>query len=130
MTGNWKKLHSGELHVPSPNFQITKNQMGGACSLYGKRRGACRILVGKLNGTKPLGWHRYRREDTIKMDFQQKGRRLCLDWYGSEQGQVAGTCERGGERSVSIKCWNLLTNRGTVRLSRTVLCASCSSLFV
>lgn len=39
---------------------------------------------------------------------------------------MVGTCERRDELSLSIKCWNLLTNRGTVRFSRTVLCAPCS----
>lgn len=39
---------------------------------------------------------------------------------------MAGTCERGDERSMSIKCWNLLTNRGNVGFSKTVLCAPCS----
>jgi hypothetical protein len=63
----------------SPNFQITKNEMGGACRVYEKRRGACRVLVGISNGTRPLGWHRYRRKDNIKIDLQEKGRRLCLD---------------------------------------------------
>jgi len=27
-----------------------------------------------------------------------------LDWFGSLQGQVTGTCERGAEPSGSIKC--------------------------
>jgi hypothetical protein len=31
-----------------------------------------------------------------------------LDWYGSGQGQVAGSCECGNERTDSIKCAGFL----------------------
>jgi len=44
--------HSGD--------QIKKNEMGGACSKYGDRRGADRILVGKPDGKRPLGNPRLR----------------------------------------------------------------------
>jgi len=37
-----------------------KNDMGGACSAYGERRGVYRILVGKPEGKRPLGRHRRR----------------------------------------------------------------------
>jgi hypothetical protein len=37
--------------------QIEKNEMGGACSMYGavKRRGAYWVLVGKTKGRRPFG---------------------------------------------------------------------------
>jgi hypothetical protein len=38
-----------------------------ACSTYGARRNAYRILVGKLEGKKPLGKHTRRWEDNIKI---------------------------------------------------------------
>jgi len=45
----------------------------------GERRGVYRVLVGKPEGKRPLRrpWHR--REDDIKMDFQEVG---CggMDW--------------------------------------------------
>ena len=41
-----------------------------ACSTCGKRRGAYRVLVSKHEGKRPLGRHRFKREDTIKMDLQ------------------------------------------------------------
>ena len=49
--------------------------MGGACSTYGKREGAYRILVGKREGKRPLGRARRRWEDNtcIKMDLQELG---------------------------------------------------------
>jgi len=39
--------------------------MGGACSTYGMRRGAYRVLVGKPEGKGPLGRSRLRWEDNI-----------------------------------------------------------------
>jgi hypothetical protein len=36
-------------------------------------RGVCRVLVGKPEGERPLGKHRRRREDNIKMDLQEVG---------------------------------------------------------
>jgi hypothetical protein len=33
-----------------------------------------------------------------------------LDWSGSGQGQVAGSCECGSEPLGSIKCGNFLTS--------------------
>jgi hypothetical protein len=44
--------------------------MGRACSTYGERRGAYRVLVRKPEGKRPLGRSRCRWEDNIKMDFQ------------------------------------------------------------
>ena len=45
----------------------------------GERRGVYRVLVGKLEGKRPLGRLRRRWEDNIKMDLQEVG---CggMDW--------------------------------------------------
>ena len=53
--------------------------MGWACSTYGERRGEYRVLVGKPEGTRPLGRPRHRWEDNIKMDLLEVG---CgdMDW--------------------------------------------------
>jgi hypothetical protein len=45
----------------------------GLCSVYGERRGVYRGLVGKPEGKRPLGRHRRRWEDNIKMDLQEVG---------------------------------------------------------
>jgi hypothetical protein len=37
----------------------------------GAKRRACRILVGKPKGRRPLGIPRHRWEDNIKMDFRE-----------------------------------------------------------
>jgi hypothetical protein len=45
----------------------------------GEGRGVHRVLVGKLEGKRPLGRHRRRWEDNIKMDLQEvEG--SCGDW--------------------------------------------------
>jgi hypothetical protein len=53
--------------------QIEKNKMGGACSTYGGKRGAYRILVVRPEGRRPLGRTRRRWEDNIKMDLEDVG---------------------------------------------------------
>jgi len=61
--------------------QIEKNEMGRACSTYGERRGVYRVLVGKLEGKRPLGRPSRRWDDYIRMDLREvecKG----IDWIG------------------------------------------------
>ena len=55
--------------------KIEKNEMGGACSVYGG--GVHRVLVGKPEGKRPLG--RRKRKDNIKTDLQQVVGG-CGDW--------------------------------------------------
>ena len=45
----------------------------------GEGRGVHRVLVGKPERKRPLGRHRRRLEDNIKMDLQEVGGR-CGDW--------------------------------------------------
>ena len=45
----------------------------------GEGRGVHRVLVGKPEGKRPLGRPKRRREDNIKMDFQEAGGG-CGDW--------------------------------------------------
>ena len=42
-------------------------------------RGVHRVLVGQLEGERPLGRPRHRWEDNIKMDLQEVGG-ACGDW--------------------------------------------------
>jgi len=44
--------------------------MAGDVACMGERRGVYRVLVGKPEGKRPLGRPRRRREDNIKMNFQ------------------------------------------------------------
>jgi hypothetical protein len=76
VTGEWRKLYN-ELNdlYSSPNIvwviKIGRNEMGGACSAYGERRGVCRVLVGKPEGKRPLGRTRRRWEYNINVDLQE-----------------------------------------------------------
>jgi hypothetical protein len=48
--------------------------MGAACSTYvGEERCLYRVLVGKLEGKRPLGRPRHRWENNVKMDLQEVG---------------------------------------------------------
>jgi hypothetical protein len=48
----------------------------------GERKGACRALVGKPEGRRPLGRPRRRWEDNIKMDLREVGWGYRLDQSG------------------------------------------------
>jgi hypothetical protein len=45
----------------------------------GEGRGVSRVLVGRLEGRRPLGKPRHRWEDNIRMDFREVGCG-CVDW--------------------------------------------------
>ena len=53
--------------------------MGGACSTYGERRGAYRLLVGKPEEKRQFGRPRRRREDNIKKNIHEVG---WAEWTG------------------------------------------------
>jgi hypothetical protein len=71
--GHWRRLHKDGLYAlySSPNITgvIKSRSMlwAGACSTYGDRRGACRVLVGRLDGRRPFGRHGHRWEDNVKV---------------------------------------------------------------
>jgi hypothetical protein len=50
----------------------------GHVSHMGAKGNACKILVGMLEGKRPLGRHRCRWEDNIKMDLKSDR----MGWYG------------------------------------------------
>jgi hypothetical protein len=49
------------------------NEIGGACSTYGERRGVCRVVVGEPEGQRPLRRLRRRWDDNINIDLQEVG---------------------------------------------------------
>jgi hypothetical protein len=65
-------------------------------------------LVGKLEEKRALGRARCTKKDNIKTDFQEVWRGRKVDWSGSEQGQVAGSCECGNETLCFVKCGEFL----------------------
>jgi hypothetical protein len=72
VTGEWRKLHNGELHnlYSSPDIirQIKSRRMrwAGHIARMGEGRNVYRVLVGKPEGKRPLGRPRRRWEDGIK----------------------------------------------------------------
>jgi hypothetical protein len=58
--------------------------MGRACRMNGEKRNACRILVGKPEGKRPLGRPRHRWVDNIKMDLREI-RWGSMDWIDLAQ---------------------------------------------
>jgi hypothetical protein len=50
-----------------------EDEMGGACSMNGEKRNACRIFVGKIEEKRPLERPRRMWEDNIIMDLRQDG---------------------------------------------------------
>jgi hypothetical protein len=79
VTGEWSKLHSGELHnfSSSPDIirQIKSRRMrwAGHVARMGEGRNVYRVLVGKSEVKRPLGRQRCRWEDGIKMDLRVIG---------------------------------------------------------
>jgi hypothetical protein len=61
VTGEWRKLHNGELRdlYSSPSIiRITKSRRmrwAGYVEHMGEKRNAYRLLVGKSEGKRPLG---------------------------------------------------------------------------
>jgi len=109
VTGEWRKLHNEELNnLYSKNIIRAKNEKGGACSMYGERKVAYRILVRKPEGNRPLGRPRRRLMDNIKMNLQEVkwGAWTGLFWLRIGTGGVS--CQRGKELSSSIICGEFL----------------------
>jgi hypothetical protein len=85
VTGEWRKLHNGELHnlYSSPDIigQIKSSRMRWAGHVARMREGRSvyRVLVGKTEGKRPLKRSRRRWEDGIKMDLREVG---CGVWSG------------------------------------------------
>jgi hypothetical protein len=79
VTGEWRRLHNEELNdlYPSPNIIWVMNprRMMWAWRVIrmGEGRGAYRILVERPEGRRPLGRHRRKWEDNIKMDLEEVG---------------------------------------------------------
>jgi hypothetical protein len=90
VTGECRKLHNEELHdlysSPSIIRIIKARRMRWARhkARMGEKRNACRLLVGKPEGRRPLGRPRRRWVDNIRMDLVELGWG-DVDWIGLDQ---------------------------------------------
>jgi hypothetical protein len=79
VTGGWRKLHNEELHdlYSSPSiiriFKSRRMRWAGHVARMGEKRNACRLLVGKPEGKRPLGRPRRRWAGNIKMELLEIG---------------------------------------------------------
>jgi len=77
-----KDLYSSPIIVQV--IKLRKMRWAGHVTRIGAERGVYRVLVGKPEGSRPLGRPRRRWVDNIRMDLQQVG---CgyMDWIGLAQ---------------------------------------------
>jgi hypothetical protein len=79
VTGEWRKLHSGELHIlySSPNIirqmKLRRMRWVGHVACMGEEKKVYRVLVGKPEGMKPHGKLRCRWEAGIRMGLREIG---------------------------------------------------------
>ena len=75
--GEWRQLHNEEHNglFSSPNIvrliKPRSKKRAGHVARMGEMRGAQSVLVGKLEGKRPLKRIRHRWEDNIKMNLQK-----------------------------------------------------------
>jgi hypothetical protein len=76
---SWRKLHNDEFHTlySSPNnFTVIKSRRmrwAEHVARRGEGRGVYRVLIGRPEGKIPLGRHRRRWDNNIKMDLRDIG---------------------------------------------------------
>jgi hypothetical protein len=94
VTGEWRKLHNGDLHnlYSSPDIirQIKSRRMrwAGYVARKGVGRKVYRVLVGKPEVKRPLGRPRRRWEDGMKVVLREIG------WWGVEWIHLAQDRDR------------------------------------
>jgi hypothetical protein len=106
VTGDWRKLHSEELHnlYSSPDIRQIKSRRtkwAGDVARTGEDTKLYKVLVVKPEGKIPLGRPRRKWEEGIRMDLREIGWGSGLDSTGSRQAPVESCCECGDEPSGS-----------------------------
>jgi hypothetical protein len=66
-------IFNKEIQPNISNDEVKEYEMGRACSMNGAKRYACRILVRKPEGKRPLGRPRCRWVDNNKIDLREIG---------------------------------------------------------
>jgi hypothetical protein len=84
VTEEWTRLHNEELYVlwSSPNIvrgnKSRRMRWAGHVKRMGDRRDACRILMRRPDGKRPLGTRRHRWEPNTKIGLREMGWRNGL----------------------------------------------------
>jgi hypothetical protein len=93
VTGEWRKLHSEELHnlylsLDIRQIKSRRRRWAGHVARMGVERKLNKILVGKPKGERPLGRPRRRWEDGIRMDLRGIGLGVWIgfDWLRTGTG--------------------------------------------
>jgi hypothetical protein len=76
VTGEWRKLHSEELHNLYSSVDIVrqiKSRWAGHVTHMREERKLYKVLVGKPKGKRPLRRPRCRWKDGIRMDLMEIG---------------------------------------------------------
>jgi hypothetical protein len=125
VTGEWRKLHNGELHnlYSSPDIirQIKSRRMrwAGHVTRMGGGRNVYRVLVGKPEGKRPLERPRRRWEDGMKMDLREIG------WGGVEWIHLAQDRDRWRAVVSAVMNPRVMAPRSECDVRRS--CHSCCS---
>jgi hypothetical protein len=91
VAGGWRTVHNEELrdlYLSLSIIRIIKSRRmrwAGYVARMGEKRNACRLLVGKAEGKRPLGRPRYRWVENIKMDLV-----VWMGWCGLDRSQDRG----------------------------------------
>ena len=101
---------------------ILGGEWAGHVAHMGKRRGMYRVLVGKLEGKRPLGRPSRRWEDSIKMDLQEVGCGV-KDWIelAQDRERCRALLNVVMNFRVPLNAGNFLTSCKPVSFSRRTL---------
>jgi hypothetical protein len=94
VTGEWRKLHSEELHIlySSQNIRQIKSwrmRWAGHVARVGEERKVYKVSVGKAEGKRPLERTRCRWKDEIRMDVRKI---VCRSVEWIQLAQDRGRC--------------------------------------
>jgi hypothetical protein len=77
--GSWRKVPNDEFHSLDSSLNIVRviksrrMRWVGHVAHMGEGKGVYRVLVGRPKGKRPLGRHRHRWENNIKLDLREIG---------------------------------------------------------